>query len=278
MIHGTTSDLAELLRVQPDLADGWLGGHVSDARSRVYGGQFLGQGLMAALADDGAASAQSLHALYIRAGSTDTPLTYRREALCTDVAAISCEQNERRLFTMDVRHESTATQADAPAPTPAMPKVAPPEQCISREEGIKELARNTDSTWAVTDSPFDYRFVENIWANDYRAPRHHVWFRVRDRDLPAEPRLQQAALAYFSDDNIMDNALFPHGWHNCWSNLQTASLDHSLWFHAPIELNDWLLFAQDSPVAARTRGLTRGQFFRADGTLVATAYQEILMR
>ena len=82
-----------------------------------------------------------------------------------------------------------------------MPKVPPPEQCISREEGIKELARTTDSTWAVTDSPFDYRFVENIWADDYRAPRHQVWFRVRDRDLPDELRMAVLRVA-----GIQENA------------------------------------------------------------------------
>ena len=113
MIHGATPDLTKLLRVQPAPAGGWLGGHVSDARSRVYGGQFLGQGLMAALADDGAASAQSLHALYIRAGSTDTPLTYRRPGH-PDVQAGSYIPH------VDVREEGDTYIVEAEVPAGAV--------------------------------------------------------------------------------------------------------------------------------------------------------------
>ncbi len=279
MIHGGLSDLFDLLRVQRERGDTHIGGHVGGGRSRVYGGQFLGQGLMAALDDTDGAAARSLQSLYLRPGSTDVPLRYTATSMADDFIAVSAfqdEQAKRCLFSMDVRLGEPAC-----APAIPMPEVPPPQACVSREEGIGNLERNTDSTWAVLDSPFDYRFVENIWAEDFRAPAHHVWFRARDLDGEpcSEPQsLQQAALAYFSDDNIMDNALFPHGWHNCWSNLQTASLDHSVWFHADIDLGSWLLFAQDSPVAAHGRGMTRGLFYRPDGVLVATAYQEILMR
>jgi len=275
MIHGSVSDLFQLLGVQPTADGAFSGQQVSDARSRVYGGQFLGQGLMAALAHTDR-PARSLQSLYLRPGSTATPLTYSVEEPAAGILAVQARQNNKCLFTMDVR-----TGNPCGAPNVAMPSVPPPNQCITREEGIRGLERNTDSTWAVVDSPFDYRFVENIWANGYRRASHNVWFRARDasaeqRNQPQ--RVHQAGLAYFSDDNIMDNALFPHDWHNCWSNLQTASLDHCLWFHQPVDLGQWLLFAQDSPVAAHGRGLTRGLFFDEDGALVASAYQEILMR
>ena len=275
MLHGSVSDLFHLLDVQPAPDQGFSGTHADRERSRVYGGQFLGQGLMAALAEHDA-PARSLQALYLRPGSTSKPLTYSVTRPSTEIATVQTHQEDKCLFTMDV-----CAGEFAAAPEVAMPSVPPPSQCIPREEGIRELERNTDSTWAVVDSPFDYRFVENIWHHDYRNPSHHVWFRAREattQQRAAPQRLQQAVLAYFSDDNIMDNALFPHGWHNCWSNLQTASLDHCLWFHAPLDLGEWLLFAQDSPVATAGRGLTRGLFFAADGTLVASAYQEILMR
>ena len=275
MIHGGVSDLFELLRLTPTAAHTYAGGHVRDARSRVYGGQFLGQGLMAALAHTDT-PARSLQGLYLRPGSTASPLRYQVSETDTPVVQVRSLQNDKCLFSMDVRIGEPTM-----APALNMPSVPPPEQCIPREEGIQGLARNTDSTWAVVDSPFEYRFVENIWAEDYRSPCHNVWFRARDVSSAqrAEPqRVHQAVLAYFSDDNIMDNALFPHGWHNCWSNLQTASLDHSLWFHQPIDVGEWLLFAQDSPVGAHGRGLTRGVFFNAAGDVVASAYQEILMR
>jgi acyl-CoA thioesterase-2 len=275
MIHGSVNDLFHLLTVQPGPKDEFIGLQVAQERSRVYGGQFLGQGLMAALAHTDS-PARSLQCLYLRPGSTDKPLTYATARAAEDLIEVQTLQNGKCLFRMDVR-----TGKPTGAPNVSMPSVPSPGDCISREEGIRGLDSDTDSTWAVVDSPFEYRFAENIWANDYREPKHHVWFRARDVS-PAQrawpQSLQQASLAYFSDDNIMDNALFPHGWHNCWSNLQTASLDHSLWFHQPVDLSEWLLFAQDSPVASHGRGLTRGLFFNEDGRLVASAYQEILMR
>ncbi len=275
MIHGDLNDLIDLLRVRPNGHGTFRGAQVGGGRSRVYGGQFLGQGLNAALGDT-AQTARSLQGLYIRAGSTEAPLEYGVAHTADDVVDVRASQAQRCLFLMDVR-----TGEPGGAPHVPMPNVPPPDQCIPRDEGIRDLDHNTDSTWAVLDSPFDYRFVENIWAEDFRSPGHHVWFRTRPTGggpLALPQGLQQAVLAYFSDDNIMDNALFPHGWHAGWSNLQTASLDHSLWFHAPLDLNEWMLFAQDSPVASGSRGLARGIFYRQDGTIAASAYQEILMR
>ena len=275
MIHGSISDLIRLLEVQSAAPDTFSGRHLSAERSRVYGGQFLGQGLMAALADTGQ-TARSLQCLYLRPGSAATPLVYSVAKPADGLREVQTHQNGKCLFTMVVRCGEPAGPPNVP-----MPAMPPPEQCVSREEGAKGLNSNTDSTWAVLDSPFDYRFVENIWADDYRSPGHNVWFRAHNTTPAqrAQPQhVHQAVLAYFSDDTIMDNGLFPHGWQHCWSNLQTASLDHSLWFHQPVDIGEWLLFAQDSPVAAHGRGTTRGLFYTQDGNLVASAYQEILMR
>ncbi len=189
---------------------------------------------------------------------------------------VSATQRDRLLFLM-----MAAFGPFCPAPAFAMPDVPPPDACIPRERGIEGLDRNTDSTWAVVDSPFDNRFVEDIWSEGYRQPRHHVWFRLRDLNTlpgPIDQVMMQAITAYYADDTIMDNALFPHGWHRCWSELQTASLDHAMWFHGPIDLRRWHLFAQDSPVAAGGRAMTRGTIFGDQGAVVATAAQEILLR
>jgi acyl-CoA thioesterase-2 len=111
-----------------------------------------------------------------------------------------------------------------------------------------------------------------------------VWFRGRGGILPSGPdpitraQLRQAILAYYSDDTIMDNALFPHGWMTHSTTLQTASLDHVMWFHGDYRLDEWLFFDQDSPVAAGARGMTRGTVSKPDGTRVASIFQEIFMR
>ncbi|MCZ6710401.1 MAG: thioesterase family protein [Gammaproteobacteria bacterium] len=280
MIHGSINDLEGLLRLEPLSSDdsstrAFAAPNVPDSRARVYGGQFLGQGLIAA-SRVRRGPIRSFHCYYIRAGSTDAPITYVVRVAGADLLFVQAIQDEKILFSMDV-----ACGGFANAPNVAMPAVASPEQCISRSDGIRGLNSDTDSTWAVTDSPFDYRFVENIWSPEYAAAGHNVWFRARDPDDvdPSAPQsLAQAMTAYFADDPIMDNALFPHGWHRSWTELQTASLDHAMWFHAPVDLRQWMLFVQDSPVAAGGRAITRGLMFNPDGELIATACQEILMR
>jgi acyl-CoA thioesterase-2 len=57
-----------------------------------------------------------------------------------------------------------------------------------------------------------------------------------------------------------------------------ASLDHALWFHRDVRVDEWLLYAFDSPSASGARGFARGQFFTEDGSLVASAAQEGLVR
>jgi len=275
MLHGTLQDLTALLSLNPLGDNRFAGRQAGGSRARVYGGQFLGQGLMAA-SRICSGSVQSFHCYYLRPGATDAPFVYVAEAVGDALVNVRATQHGKTLFIMDV-----AFGAFVPAPDLAMPAVAPPAHGIDREVGIQGLPRDTDSTWAVTDSPFAYRFVENIWDAAYVTPGHNVWFRIREPDQvdPAMPQiLAQAMTAYFADDPIMDNALFPHGWQRAWRELQTASLDHAMWFHAPLDLREWLLFAQDSPIAAGARALTRGLMFDQHGRLVASACQEILMR
>jgi acyl-CoA thioesterase-2 len=275
MIHGNAADLVDLLSVHPASGGSYEAGQVRDARSRVYGGQFLGQGVYAASLE-GRGALRSFHSYYLRPGATDLPIGYRMEPLSDTVVNVSAEQREKLLFLM-----MAGFGPFCPAPPVEMPDVPPPDACTPRERGIEGLDRNTDSTWAVIDSPFDNRFVENIWSEGYRQPRHHVWFRLREPGaLPdrIDQIMMQAITAYYADDTIMDNALFPHGWHRCWSELQTASLDHAMWFHGPIDLRRWHLFAQDSPVARGGRAMTRGTIFDERGAVVASAIQEILLR
>tara|TARA_A100001037_G_C15106765_1_gene616839 strand:+ start:72 stop:893 length:822 start_codon:yes stop_codon:yes gene_type:complete len=273
MINGDITKLVELLKnEQAEKTDDDIG----LARSRVYGGQLLGQGLLALLNSE-EQKASSIKSLFMRPGIVGKPISYQisRVSPNINIFDVNAIQEEKHLFVMKA-HLGTYS----PAPSEIFPLVPSPDQCISRADGINGLENNIDSTWAVIDSPFEYRFTENIWHPDYKKPSHYVWFRVPQ--LPSEIRksqlYQQAILAYFSDDNIMDNALFPHGWLNSWEKYQTATLDHSMWFHADIDLENWALFAQDSPVTKNGRGLTRGLFFNPSGQIVASAYQEILLR
>lgn len=283
MIHGNLQDLCDLLTVTRTAAGVFLGGQPLEDRYRVYGGQFLGQGLLAACWDQ-PYPVHSLHAIFLRPGTLDTPIEYRVQSSDSSLEqphlrTVSAWQNARELFLMDV------VLADyVPAEPHAAKTLAGPAEAIPREEGIRHLDTNTQASWANADSPFDNRFVEDIWHDDYNQPGHHVWFRTRGTQPTSAPaaltpqQMRQAVLAYYVDDTIMDNALFPGGWLTSWNTLQTASLDHCMWFHQDFGYDEWLLHDQDSPVAAHGRGLTRATVYTGDWRPVASSYQEILMR
>ena len=274
MLQGDILKLTQLLENNtPPNLDGDDEGY----RSRVYGGQFLGQGLLAALKKNGR-QASSLKSLFMRPGMEEQPIDYETSTLGIDnsIQKVEALQNNKCLFVMMVDCGKYISP-----PKVDMPSVPSPSKCISREEGMKSLEDDSRSSWPVINSPFEYRFAENIWENSYRSPCHNVWFRVPKlpNKIGKSQKLQQAILAYFSDDNIMDNALFPHApIYSGYKKYETATLDHSMWFHSQIDVGDWILFAQDSPVSRNGRGLTRGLFFNKAKQLIASAYQEILVR
>lgn len=283
MIHGNLQDLCDLLTVTRTAAGVFLGGHPHEDRYRVYGGQFLGQGLLAACWDQ-PQPARSLHAVFLRPGTLDTPIEYRirkpdPSLKQPHLRTVSAQQNGRELFLMDVVLGDFVPADPQAARTPVGPAEA-----IARQDGIRHLDTNTQASWANADSPFDNRFVEDIWRDDYNQAGHHVWFRMRGTQPTPPPaqlnpqQMRQAVLAYYVDDTIMDNALFPGGWLTSWDTLETASLDHCMWFHQDFRYDEWLLHDQDSPVAAHGRGLTRATVFTQDWRAVASSYQEILMR
>jgi acyl-CoA thioesterase-2 len=108
-------------------------------------------------------------------------------------------------------------------------------------------------------------------------PLKYVWFRA-DGVMPEDPQVHKYVLAYASDFNLITTALQPHGASFMQRNMQMASLDHALWFHGNLRVNDWLLYAMDSPWTGNARGLARGHIFTREGRLVASVAQEGLVR
>jgi acyl-CoA thioesterase-2 len=104
-----------------------------------------------------------------------------------------------------------------------------------------------------------------------------VWIKAKG-EMPSELAMHQCVLAYASDMTLLDTCLLPHGVSWFSGRLQSASLDHAMWFHHPFRVDDWLLYAQDSPSAAGARGFNRGSLFTRDGKLVASVAQEGLIR
>ena len=84
-------------------------------------------------------------------------------------------------------------------------------------------------------------------------------------------------LAYMSDNYLLSTALLPHALCYDSPEIQTASIDHGLWFYGDFRADEWLYYHLASPCAAGGRGFNIGSIYTRDGRLVATAVQEGLM-
>ena len=162
-----------------------------------------------------------------------------------------------------------------------MPKVPPPEELEDAGEVLKRRADEFPEglrEWILRPRSFEARPVILDGPGDRppRPPFDNIWFRAAG-PMPDDIRLRQILLAYVSDMTLLDTSLLPHG-KSFFSAVQMASIDHAMWFHRDAKLEDWLLYAQDSPSASGARGFNRGLIFTRDGRLVASVAQEGLIR
>jgi len=272
-------DLLDLEKIEENI---FRGLSPKDRMQRVFGGQVLGQALVAALRTVEARVCHSFHAYFLRAGDPKVPILYEvdrsRDGASFTARRVVAIQHGRQIFNMaasfQVPEQGYEHQFD-------MPKVPPPEELASeRELRLKDIDRIPEAArdWVLRPQPIEMRPV--VWRGFADRGKHppfdDIWLRATG-PVPDDIGTQQAVLAYASDMSLLDTALLPHGidWH---SPIQMASLDHAMWFHHPFHVDDWLLYAQDSPSASGARGFNRGAVFSRDGKLVASVVQEGLMR
>ncbi len=250
---------------------------------RVFGGQVIGQALVAATRTVENRLAHSLHAYFILPGDPQVPIIYDvdriRDGGSFTTRGVKAIQHGKAIFSMMVsfhrEERGFSHQAE-------MPKVPHPEELPSEQE-MKErtlpLMPDPVRRYYERERPIEMRPVEfkRYFSRDHRTPRFHVWMRST-APLPDDPAVHQCVLAYASDMMLLDSALIPHGRTVFEKTIQGASLDHALWFHRPFRADDWLLYAQDTPNAEGALGFARGLIFSREGTLVASVAQEGLLR
>jgi acyl-CoA thioesterase-2 len=250
----------------------------------VFGGQVLGQALSAAAQTvDGDRPVHSLHGYFLRQGDARRPIVYDvdriRDGKSFTTRRVVAIQSGHAIFSM-----SASFQVDEPGfehQDPA-PEIVGPEALASDTELARTWAAQIPEALriqATAERPFDIRPVhpQNPLAPEARPPVRHVWYRVPDR-LPDDPALHRYLLAYASDFHFLTTALQPHGASWLSRGMQIASLDHAMWFHRPLRVDEWLLYVIDSPSASGARGLVRGRFYDRSGALVASTVQEGLIR
>ena len=277
-------ELVGLLDLEPLEVNLFRGLSPQVGRQRVFGGQVLGQALVAAVRTvDEPRTAHSLHAYFLLGGDPDIPILYEvertRDGGSFSTRRVKAIQHGRVIFTMSVsfqRHEDGYEHALD------MPDVPPPEALPSASELmgklIETLPDNMRSYWKRAQ-PVDLRPVDvsRYLAREPQPPQQSIWLKANGT-LPDDPSLHQCVLAYASDFTLLDTALIAHGKLLFDEDVQLASLDHALWLHRPFRADEWLLYVQDSPSASGARGFCRGSFFTRDGRLVASAAQEGLIR
>lgn len=249
----------------------------------VFGGQVLGQSLMAAGRTVDDRYAHSLHGYFLRAGDIHAPIVYLVDRLrdgksfCT--RQVKAVQHGEAIF---VLMASFARDEDGLDHQMAMPEVEGPENLPNETElrsRIAHLLPEKIRDAFCRERPIEIRPINpiNPFAPPTQEPLRYHWMKAQSR-LPDDRLLHQSILAFASDFALMGTAMLPHGVSFMQPNIQAASLDHAMWFHKDFRVDEWLLYQMDSPRAAGGRGTNRGSIFSQDGTLVASVAQEGLMR
>jgi acyl-CoA thioesterase II len=250
---------------------------------QVFGGQVLGQALVAASATVEGRIVHSLHAYFLRRGDCNAPIVYEvdraRDGNHFSTRRIVAIQHGAQIFNMSASFQSAESGFEHQLP---MPEVPPPEELPNFEEQVRDLLPHLSPSMRRLlehERPFEFRPVHppSFLKPQKFSPVKHTWFRALAR-LPDDESLHRCLLAYASDFNLLDTAMMPHAMSLSSPHLVIASIDHAMWFHRNVRVDDWLLYATDSPSASGARGFTRGSVFARDGRLVASTSQEGLVR
>jgi acyl-CoA thioesterase II len=250
---------------------------------RVFGGQVLAQALVAAGRTVEGRRAHSLHGYFMLPGDVDVPIVYQvdriRDGRSFTTRRVLAIQDGREIFSMLCSFQVEEGGIEHGV---SLPDVPPPESLPRELDLVRAMAARIPEPLRgvyTQDRPIDFRPVDPVdpFAPERREAAKATWFRA-DGTMPDEPILHQAVLAYASDYGLLATALLPHRLSIMMRRVQAASLDHAVFFHRPFRVDDWLLYASDSPAAAGARGFTRGTLSTRDGTVVASTVQEGLLR
>ncbi|RZI78568.1 MAG: acyl-CoA thioesterase II [Variovorax sp.] len=276
-------DLVALMRLRPVAEDCFRGESEDLGTPAVFGGQVLGQALMAAsltVASD--RPVHSMHAYFLLPGE-HAPIDYSvdrvRDGRSFTTRHVLARQQDRIIFELTA---SFQTIDDGIEHQLAMPEARGPEGLQSELAQRVALGDRLPPRWQVKGllpHGIEYRRVEqdDLIAPLAREGGSAVWMRAV-APLPDDPVVHRALLAYASDHGLLRAAMVPHGLSFLSGKVRAASLDHAMWFHRDFRFDDWLLYVIDSPSASGARGLCRGSLFTRDGKLVASTAQEGMLR
>lgn len=254
-----------------------------DRSQRVFGGQVLGQALVAASRTVEGRFCHSLHAYFLVPGDPKVPILYEvdrsRDGKSFSSRRVVAIQHGHQIFHMSVSFQVAEPGLEHQIDPPPAPR---PETLPSEDEVRRRLADQVPLSHReqfLRRRPIELRTVGRTEIiHPPKAPPHQsVWVRATGA-LPDDPALHQCVLAYASDMTLLDTSLLPHGIGWFEDRVQVASIDHAMWFHRPFRADQWLLYVQDSPAMYGARGFNRGLIYSEQGKLIASVAQEGLLR
>ena len=279
----TISEILDLVRLEQLEVNLFRGSSRDIGTERVFGGQVLAQALIAASQTVEDRLVHSLHAYFLRAGDHEAPIVYNvdrsRDGRSFTARRVVAIQHGRPIFTLAASFQLEQDGVEHQFEMPGVPSpdelgespVIPPEQL---EKAPLKLRR-----WFTRFGPFEFLPVidQNPIEPVPKPPFKRFWFRLRG-SMDEHQSMHRALLAYASDFHLIGTATLPHGLSFIKGDVALASLDHAMWFHRPVFVNNWLLYDCDSPSASGSRGLARGMIFDREGHLVASTAQEGMIR
>jgi acyl-CoA thioesterase-2 len=282
-VNQSLDDILKLLKLERLEVNLFRGQSPNEQRQRVFGGQVLGQALSAANYTVEGMDCHSFHSYFLRPGDPNTPIIYEvdtaRDGRSFASRRVIAIQHGKQIFNMSASFQRPEEGREHQI---AMPDAPDPESLASDYELRAKIADKVPPEWResfLRRRPFEMRPIEpkNMFKPTKLEPRHMVWFKA-DPGMPDDLPSNQAMLAYMSDTTLLDTSLRPHALTYLNPKLQSASLDHAMWFYHTFRADEWILYVQDSPASAGGRGMNFGHFFTQDGKLICSTAQEGLIR
>jgi acyl-CoA thioesterase-2 len=282
-MSGAVSALLDVLNLEPLEVNLFRGRSPQNGWPRVFGGQVIGQALVAASRTVQGLTAHSMHAYFVLAGDPAVPIVYEvertRDGRSFTTRSVKAIQHGRPIFIMIVSFHNNEDGLDNQA---AMPDVPPPEALPDEQTMLRDILPTLPEQvqrYYKRERPIELRPIDygHYLGRKPANGQFNVWIKATGQ-LPDDAAIHQCVLAYASDMTLLDTALVPLGRTLFEKDFMGASLDHAIWMHRPFRADEWLLYSQTSPNLHGSRGLSQGLIFKRDGTLVATVAQEGLVR
>ena len=282
----TSKELIDLLSLKDIGNNTFTGNSVTIGSPNVFGGQVLAQALNAAYRTVSKSRfVNSLHAYFLEAGDLSIPINYNvaemRNGGSFSTRRVTAVQGDKTIFILAAsfhkKEEGFEHQKEINA------NIKQPEELLSWDDMLSKYGDFLPKPlkhFLSIERPIEFKpvHVPNRLKPKNSPPKEEIWFRLKENVSDLSLSMKHQILTYISDYNILNAAFNPNAKEYNFSNTQTASLDHSMWFFRDFDFDDWMLFSTESPNVFGARGLAKGNIFTRDGKLIASFAQEGLMR